>query len=96
MIDFDPNLMVFDMHSWAYAVVDNLLRKSNAGTTVIRHLSLVTCSHVGCVFCTHLASALARAIRVNNLRACGARTLHLPFFAPTGRRIVAAGGAARR
>ena len=29
LIDFDPNLMVFNRHSWAYAVVDNLLRKSN-------------------------------------------------------------------
>jgi len=34
-----------------------------------------------------------RAIRVNNPRACGARTLHLPFFAPTGRRTVATGEA---
>jgi len=23
LIDFDPNLMVFDMDGWAYAVVDN-------------------------------------------------------------------------
>jgi hypothetical protein len=32
------------MDEWECAVVDNLLRKSNVGTTVIRHLSLVTCS----------------------------------------------------
>ena len=31
LIDFDPNLMVFDMDYWAYAVVDNLLQKNNAG-----------------------------------------------------------------
>jgi hypothetical protein len=31
LIDFDPNLMVFDMDGWAYAVVDNSLRKSNVG-----------------------------------------------------------------
>jgi hypothetical protein len=31
LIDFDPNLMEFDRHFWAYAVVDNLLRKSNVG-----------------------------------------------------------------
>jgi hypothetical protein len=30
LTDFDPNLMVFDMDGLAYAVVDNLLRKSNA------------------------------------------------------------------
>ena len=29
------------MHSWAYAAVDNLLRKGNVGTTVIGPLSLV-------------------------------------------------------
>jgi len=29
LIDFDPNLMVCDMHSLAYAAVDNLLQKGN-------------------------------------------------------------------
>jgi len=31
LIDCDPNLTVFDMDEWAYAVVDNLLRKGNTG-----------------------------------------------------------------
>jgi len=44
LIDFDSNLMVFDRHFLARAAVDNLLRKGNVGTTVIRPLSLVICS----------------------------------------------------
>ncbi|MCX5676741.1 MAG: hypothetical protein NTX87_17240 [Planctomycetota bacterium] len=41
LIDFDSNLMVFDMAFLAHAAVDNLMQKGNVGTTVIRHLSLV-------------------------------------------------------
>ena len=58
------------------------LNKGNAGDLTQRPRR-VRALHAPCL----------RAIRVNNPRACGARTLHLPFFAPTGRRTVAAGGA---